>query len=72
MRTASGTHRKAHILVVTLMLVVAAMLPLHWRAGAGRAWSFGVYYLGYRLLSVHVSCGNLAVSGVPFVMKYGA
>jgi hypothetical protein len=72
MRTARGTHRKAHIFLVALPFVVAAVLPLHWRAGVARAWSFAVYYLGYRLLSAHVSCGNLAVSGVPFVMKYGA
>ena len=71
MRSAARSHRKAHILVVTFALVGAAALPLHWRAGAKRAWSYGVYYVGYRLLSVHLSCGPVAVSGVPFVMKYG-
>ena len=61
MRIAAATQRTPHSLVV----------PVHWRAGVKRAWSYTVYYVGYRLLSVHVSCGSLAVSGVPFVMKYG-
>ena len=69
MRTAAANHRKAHIFAMTFLLVVAALLPRQWRARTKRAWSFGVYYVGYRLLSVHISCGELAVSGVPFVMK---
>jgi hypothetical protein len=39
------------------------------RVSAKRAWSYGVYYVGYRMLSVQLSCGNLAVSAVPFVLK---
>jgi hypothetical protein len=70
MRTAARSYRKAHILVMIFLLVVPAVLPRPWRAGAKRVWSYGVYYVGYRLLSVHVSCGAVAVSGVPFVMKY--
>ncbi|WP_264061497.1 hypothetical protein [Mycobacterium angelicum] len=35
-----------------------------------RAWSYGVYYIGYRVLSVQLSYGELAVSGVPFMMKH--
>jgi hypothetical protein len=56
--------------VMTAVVGVAAMLPVHWHPAAKRAWSYGVYYIGYRLLSVQLSCGSLAVSGVPFVMKY--
>jgi len=71
MRSAARSHRKAHILVMTFLIVAGAVLPVHWRAGAKRAWSYGVYYVGYRLLTVHVSCGSMAVSGVPLAMKYG-
>ncbi|ORW04002.1 hypothetical protein AWC15_04095 [Mycobacterium lacus] len=56
--------------VMAALFGVAALLPVGWRAAAERAWSYGVYYIGYRLLSVQLSCGSLAVSGVPFVMKY--
>jgi hypothetical protein len=65
----SGTDLKAPIAIMTVLIGVAAMLPVQWRAGVARAWSYGVYYVGYRLLSVQVSCGSLAVSAVPFVMK---
>jgi hypothetical protein len=41
-----------------------------WRAGVRRAWSFAVYYVGFRLLAVHLTCGSWAVSGMPLVVKY--
>jgi Ni/Fe-hydrogenase subunit HybB-like protein len=68
----TGTHLKARIIVMAVLIGVAAMLPVQWRVSAQRAWSYGVYYVGYRLLSVQLSCGSLAVSGVPFPfgMKY--
>ncbi|WP_459758431.1 hypothetical protein [Mycobacterium riyadhense] len=37
-----------------------------------RAWSYGVYYIGYRLLSVQLSYGELAVSGVAYAAGRGA
>jgi Ni/Fe-hydrogenase subunit HybB-like protein len=46
------------------------MLRLQWRVSAERAWSYGVYYLGYRLLSVQLTCGSLAVSALPLVAKH--
>jgi len=55
MLTTTGTDYKGTV------AIVAALIK--------RAWSFGVYYVGYRLLSVHDGCGSLAVSGVPLVMK---
>jgi hypothetical protein len=64
------TDLKAHITIVTVLIGVAVMLPVQWRTSAQRLWSYGVYYVGYRLLSVQLSCGSLAVSGVDFVMKY--
>ena len=39
-------------------------------AAVERAWSYGVYYIGYRMLSVQLSYGELAASGVPFVVKH--
>ncbi|VBA41330.1 hypothetical protein LAUMK191_03951 [Mycobacterium attenuatum] len=73
MPTTSGSGLKAHVAVMfamTAMVGLAATLPVQWRASAGRAWSYGVYYLGYRLLSVQLCCGSLAVSAVPFVVKH--
>jgi hypothetical protein len=69
MLTTCGTGVKIHV-IITVLIGVLAMLPARWRAGAERAWSYAVYYVGYRLLSVHLSCHSLAVSGVPFVLKY--
>lgn len=60
--------------LAALVVPVAAMVPAgwnaRWRAGAARMWSYGVYYVGYRLLSVQVSCGSWAVSAVPLVAKH--
>jgi hypothetical protein len=64
------TQVKAHIALVTALVGAAAMLPVQWRAGAERVWSYVVYYVGYRLLSVQLTCGSLAVTAVPFVMKH--
>jgi hypothetical protein len=64
-----GTGVKVHV-IITVLIGVLAMVPGRWRAGTERAWSYAVYYVGYRLLSVHLSCHSLAVSGVPFVLKY--
>ena len=65
MLTTTGTDFKAHVIFL-------ATLPTQWRVSAKRAWSYGVYYVGYRLLSVQLSCGSLALSGAPLVMKYAA
>lgn len=46
------------------------MLPTQWRVSAQRAWSYGVYYVGYRLLSVQLTCGSWAVSALPLVAKH--
>jgi hypothetical protein len=73
MLTTGGTDFKAHsaiMAVMTALLAVAATLPGQWRVSAERVWSYAVYSVGYRLLSVHLSCGSLAVSGIPFVMKH--
>ncbi len=72
MLTTRGTAVKAAkvSVIITALIGVVAMTPVRWRAGAERAWSYAVYYLGYRLLSMHLSCHSLAVSGVPFVLKY--
>jgi hypothetical protein len=70
MLTTTGTDFKAHIAIMTGLIGVAAMLPAQWRASAERAWSYGVYYVGYRLLSVQLTCGSLAVSALPFVAKH--
>ncbi|KZS74220.1 hypothetical protein LAUMK13_03883 [Mycobacterium innocens] len=73
MPTTAGTGSKIHVAVIFVMTALvgfAATFPVQWRTSAGRAWSYGVYYIGYRLLSVQLSCGSLAVSGVPFVMKH--
>jgi len=48
------------------------MLPVQRQATVRRAWSYGVYCVGYRLLSLHYGCGSLAVCGVPLVMKVAA
>jgi hypothetical protein len=67
---ATGTDFKAHLAVIAALIGVAAMLPLQWRATVERAWSYGVYYVGYRLLSVQLTCGSLAVSALPLVAKH--
>ncbi|MFZ1177716.1 MAG: hypothetical protein WAO15_15880 [Mycobacterium sp.] len=70
MFTTTGSDLKAHFAIVTALIGVAAMLPVQWRAGAERAWSYGVYYIGYRLLSVQLTCGSLAVTALPLVAKH--
>lgn len=73
MPTTARTGLKTRVAVMFLMTALigfAATFPARWRTSAGRAWSFGVYYIGYRLLSVQLSCGSLAVSAVPFVVKH--
>jgi hypothetical protein len=62
---ATGTDFKAHLAVMAALIGVAATLRLQWRVSAERAWSYGVYYVGYRLLSVQLTCGSLAVSALP-------
>jgi hypothetical protein len=52
------------------LIGAAATLPVRWSAGAERAWSYGVYCLGYRLLSIQMSCGYLAVGVFSLVMKH--
>ncbi len=69
MLTTTGADFKAHIIFAALS-GVAARLPVQWRVSAKRACSYGVYYVGYRLLSVQLWCASLAVSGVPFVVKF--
>lgn len=69
MLTTRGSGVKVGV-ILTVLIGLVAMVPLRWRAGAERAWSYVVYYVGYRLLSVHLSCHSLALSGVPFVLKY--
>ena len=63
MLTSTGTD-------LTARIGVSAVLSAQWHGRAGRAWSYAVYYCGYRLLSMQLSCGSLAVSGIPFVMKF--
>jgi Ni/Fe-hydrogenase subunit HybB-like protein len=67
---ATGTDFKAHLAVMAALFGVAAMLRLQWRVSAERAWSYGVYYVGYRLLSVQLTCGSLAVSALPLVAEH--
>jgi hypothetical protein len=66
--TTTGTDSR--VLIVILVALTAAVA--RWHGTAARAWSFAVYYLGYRVLSVQLSCGSLAVSGMPIVVKYAA
>jgi len=66
------TDYKALVAIVAALIGMTAMLPVRWRVTANCAWSFGVYYIGYRLLSVQYSCGWLAAGGVPLVMKLAA
>jgi hypothetical protein len=72
MLSAAGSDRKAQVFAVAAVIGIAAMLPVGWRAAAKHVWSYGIYCVGFRMLSVQISCGNLAVSGVPFVMKGAA
>ena len=69
MLSTAGTDLKAEVFVAAALIGIAAMLPGRWQTAARHVWSYGVYCVGYRMLSVQISCGNLAVSGVPFVMK---
>jgi hypothetical protein len=72
MLTTAGTDFKAQMVpvaTVAALIGIAAMLPGRWRTAAKHVWSYSVYCVGYRMLSVQISCGHLAVSGVPFVMK---
>ena len=72
MLTTTGADVKANLAVIAVLVGVAALLPIPWRAGARRSWSYVVYCVGYRVLSVQYSCGSLAVSGGPLVMKLAA
>lgn len=73
MLTTTGTEFGGRLAVVAFavaVVAVAAMLPVRWRTGAERMWSYSVYYVGYRLLSVQVTCGSWAVSALPLVAKH--
>ncbi len=70
MLTTTGTGFEARPAVMAALIGVAAMLPVHWRASARRTWSYGVYYVGYRLLAVQMSCGSWALSALPLVAKH--
>lgn len=70
MRTTTGTGSKAALAVMAGLIGVAAMVRVPWRAGAERAWSYGVYCVGYRLLSVQLTCGSWAVSALTLVAKH--
>jgi hypothetical protein len=72
MLTTARTDYKAPVAIVAALIGVTVMLPVQWRVTVNRAWSYGVYYVGYRLLSVQDTCGSLAVSGVPLIMKLAA
>ncbi|MCV7411780.1 hypothetical protein [Mycobacterium florentinum] len=50
--------------------MLTTMSSAQWRAGAERTWSYGVYYVGYRLLSVHLTCGSWALSALTLVAKH--
>jgi hypothetical protein len=63
---------KALVAIAAVLIGVIAMLPVQRQATVRRAWSYGVYCVGYRLLSLHYGCGSLAVCGVPLVMKVAA
>jgi hypothetical protein len=60
---------KSEIAIMSVLIGIAAMMPAQWRASAKRAGSYAVYYVGYRVLSLQLSCGSLAVSGMPLVLK---
>ncbi|GBG36350.1 hypothetical protein [Mycobacterium montefiorense] len=70
MFTTTGIDFKARLAVLAALIGVAAVLPVHWRAGAQRVWSYGVYSVGYRLLSVQMTCGSWALSALPLVAKH--
>jgi hypothetical protein len=70
MLTTTGTDFRAHLAVMAALIGVAAMLPTHWRVSVARAWSYGVYSVGYRLLSVQLTCGSWAVSALPLMAKH--
>lgn len=73
MLTTTGTEFGGRLAVVAFAAAVvaaAATLPVRWRTGAERMWSYSVYYVGYRLLSVQVTCGSWAVSALPLVAKH--
>ncbi|MCV7164630.1 hypothetical protein H7I75_09985 [Mycobacterium stomatepiae] len=65
------TDFRAVLAVMAALIGVAAPSPARWRAGAERAWSYGVYYVGYRLLSVQLTCGSWAVSALGLAAKRG-
>ena len=67
---ANATDFKAHLALLAALIGVATVLPLQWRTNVERTWSYGVYYVGYRLLSVQLTCGSLAVSALPLVAKH--
>jgi hypothetical protein len=64
----NNTYR-AGIAIITVLVGMAAAVSVQLRVRGKRAWSYGVYNIGYRLLSVQLKCGDLAVSSVPFVLK---
>lgn len=72
MLSTTGTDYQALGAIVAAPIGRTAMLAVRWRVTANCAWSFGVYYVGYRLLSVQYRCGSLAVSSVPLVLKLAA
>lgn len=72
MFTTTRTDIKVRATILAAVLGISAMVPARWRADAQRAWSFAVYYVGFRVLWVQMSCGSWAVSGMPLVVKYAA
>lgn len=72
MFTTAGTDHKPRLGALFALAVLVgflAVVPVRWRPVVRRIWSYAVYYLGYRLLTIQVSCGSLAVSGVPLALK---
>jgi hypothetical protein len=54
-------------LLLGAVISVAVLLPL--RRNVRHLWSYLVHCVGYRMLSVHLSCHSLAVSAVPLVAR---
>lgn len=66
----TGTDCKVRPAVMAALIGVAAISAGQWRAGAKRVWSYGVYCVGYRLLSVQLTCGSWALNALTLLAKH--
>jgi hypothetical protein len=71
MLTTTGTHAAVRFSIVATLIALAVVLPVQWRVYARRVWSYLVYCVGYRLLSIQPIVIVLVTYGVCVAGRVG-